>query len=206
MIATLRGTVSHLGVETMVVDVGGVGYLVTAPGRLLAEVGKPGAEVYLHIHTYVREDQISLYGFRTVEDRQFFELLMSVKGIGPKAALGMISQSDVATLKKAVFQEDRALLATVPGIGVKTAARVILELKDKLKEEYLAGGTNGTAPDRGLRPGVAEGAVRALTSLGYRESEVRLAVAGLEISDDTPLEAAVAEALKALDKPGRDKA
>ena len=203
MIATLRGTVTHLGAETMVVEVGGVGYLVTAPGRLLAEVGKPGGEVYLHIHTYVREDQISLYGFRTVEDREFFELLMSVKGIGPKAALGMISQSDVATLKKAVFQEDRALLATVPGIGVKTAARVILELRDKLKEEYMAGGDNGVAPDRGRRPGVAEGAVRALTSLGYRESEVRLAVAGLEINDETPLEVAVAEALRALDKPGR---
>ena len=190
----------------MVIDVGGVGYLVTAPGRLLAEVARPGAEVYLHVHTYVREDQIALYGFKTIEDREFFELLMSVKGIGPKAALGMISQSDVPTLKKAVFQEDKALLATVPGIGVKTAARVILELRDKLKEEYMAAGSNGGPPDRGRRPGVGEGAVRALTSLGYRESEVRLAVAGLEITDDTQLEVAVAAALKALDRPERGEA
>ena len=201
MIGTLRGMVSHVGVETMVVEVGGVGYLITAPGRLLAEVAI-GAEVYLQIHTYVREDQISLYGFRTPEDREFFELLMSVKGIGPRAALGMISQSDVTLLKKAVFQEDRALLATVPGIGIKTAARVILELRDKLKEEYLGGAAAGGAEAAGgIRPGVAEGAVRALVSLGYRESEVRRVMATLEISDDTALEAAVAGALKALDRP-----
>lgn len=201
MIATLRGRITHIGIDTMVVDVGGVGYLVTVPGRLLAGAGAPGAEVYLHIHTYVREDQISLYGFTTVEDRQFFELLMSVKGIGPKAALGMISQSETAMLKKAVFQEDQALLATVPGIGVKTAARVILELRDKLKEEYLAipPTENGAKPAAGGRQSVAEGVVRALTSLGYRESEARRVMAGLEVGEETPLETAVARALKALD-------
>jgi Holliday junction DNA helicase RuvA len=202
VIATLRGKVSHVGTETMVVEVGGMGYLVTAPGRLLAEVATVGADVYLHIHTYVREDQISLYGFKTVEDREFFELLMSVKGIGPKAALGMISQSDVTLLKKAVFQEDRALLATVPGIGIKTAARVILELRDKLKEEYLGGAAaDGAETPGGIRPGVAEGAVRALISLGYRESEVRRALSTIQISPDTTLEVAVAGALKALDRP-----
>jgi Holliday junction DNA helicase RuvA len=203
VIATLRGRVSQVGRESMVVEVGGVGYLVTAPGRLLAGLTGPGVDVYLHIHTYVREDQISLYGFSSVEDREFFELLMSVRGIGPKAALGMISQAETAMLKKAVFQEDRALLATVPGIGVKTAARVILELRDKLKEEYLAGGPgeNGARPATGANgtPSVAEGAVRALTSLGYREAEARRVIAGLGVDDDTPLEAAVAGALKALD-------
>jgi Holliday junction DNA helicase RuvA len=202
VIATLRGKVSHVGVENMVVEVGGVGYLVTAPGRLLAEVGKIGQDVHLHIHTYVREDQISLYGFKSVEDREFFELLMSVKGIGPKAALGMISQSDVRLLKKAVFQEDRALLATVPGIGIKTAARVILELRDKLKEEYLsADGADDSGSGGAMGPGVAEGAVRALVSLGYRESEVRRVLSAIEISPDTSLEVAVAGALKALDRP-----
>ena len=201
MIATLRGRVSYVGPETMVVEVGGVGYLVTAPGRLLASLAGPGVDVYLHVHTYVREDQISLYGFSSVEDRAFFELLMSVKGIGPKAALGMISQAETAMLKKAVFQQDQALLATVPGIGVKTAARVILELRDKLKEEYLAEGPaeNGAGPATSGTPSVAEAAVRALTSLGYREPEARRVVAGMEVEEDTPLEAAVALALKSLD-------
>ncbi len=203
MIATLRGKVSHVGIETMVVEVGDVGYLVTAPGRLLAEVATIGADVYLHIHTYVREDQISLYGFKTVEDREFFELLMSVKGIGPKAALGMISQSDVTLLKKAVFQEDKALLATVPGIGIKTAARVILELRDKLREEYLSGATaDGAEATGGIRPGVAEGSVRALVSLGYRESEVRRALGAIDINDEMALETVVTEVLKALDRSG----
>jgi Holliday junction DNA helicase RuvA len=201
LIATLRGRVSHVGPETMVVEVGGVGYLVTAPGRLLAGLAGPGVDVYLHVHTYVREDQISLYGFSSFEDREFFELLMSVKGIGPKAALGMISQADTAMLKKAVFQEDQALLATVPGIGVKTAARVILELRDKLKEEYLAASPaeNGAHPAAGGTPSVAEAAVRALTSLGYREPEARRVVAGMDMGEDTPLETVVATALKALD-------
>jgi Holliday junction DNA helicase RuvA len=114
----------------------------------------------------------------------------------------MISQSDVRLLKKAVFQEDRALLATVPGIGIKTAARVILELRDKLKEEYLsADGADDSGSGGAMGPGVAEGAVRALVSLGYRESEVRRVLSAIEISPDTSLEVAVAGALKALDRP-----
>ena len=201
MIATLRGRLTHKGTETMVVDVGGVGYLVTAPARLLAGIGPIGEDVFVHIHTYVREDQIALYGFASVDDRQFFELLMSVKGIGPKVALGMISQADTAMLKRAVFQEDRALLASVPGIGPKTAARVILELKDKLKEEYLVAAPvgNGSKPETGGTRSVVEGAVRALTSLGYRESEARRVTAGLELDDDDPLDVVVTRALQALD-------
>ena len=200
MIGSLRGRVAHLGPESMIVEVGGVGYKVTAPGRLLAEVGGAGSDVHLYIHTYVREDQIALYGFGSVEDLEFFELLMSVKGIGPKAALGMISQAETRLLKKAVFQEDRALLATVPGVGPKTAARVILELRDKLKEEYLAGGpTDGGDGRTGPGLSVAEGAVRALTSLGYREAEVRRVMASLEVAADAELDVTVAVALKALD-------
>jgi Holliday junction DNA helicase RuvA len=176
-----------------------VGYLVTVPARLLAEIGGIGAELHLFTHTYVREDQLALFGFRSMEDLDFFELLMSVKGIGPKAALGMISQAETRTLKKAVFKEDRALLATVPGIGPKTAARVILELRDKLKEEYLVGdGTDGATASP-ARYSVAEGAVRALTSLGYREAEVRKVMAGMALDEDSKLESVVALALKALD-------
>jgi Holliday junction DNA helicase RuvA len=202
VIASLRGTIAHLGPESMIVEVGGVGYAVTAPGRLLAEVGGVGTEVHVYVHTYVREDQLALYGFGSLDDLEFFELLMSVKGIGPKAALGMISQAETRLLKKAVFQEDQALLATVPGVGPKTAARVILELRDKLKEEYLAGdvatngGDGGSAPARS----VAEAAVRALTSLGYREPDVRRVMAGMELGEGVELEAAVAQALKALDR------
>jgi Holliday junction DNA helicase RuvA len=200
VIASLRGRIAHLGADSMVVEVGDVGYRVGAPGRLLAEVGGVGSDVHLYVHTYVREDQISLYGFGSMEDLEFFELLMSVRGIGPKAALGMISQAETRLLKKAVFQEDRAVLATVPGVGPKTAARVILELRDKLKEEYLAGDSGADADGRGTPAlSVAEAAVRALVSLGYREIEVRRVMAGIELRDDAALEAAVTQALKALD-------
>jgi Holliday junction DNA helicase RuvA len=201
VIGSLHGRVAQLGPESMIVEVGGVGYKVTAPGRLLAEVGGAGSDVHLYIHTYVREDQIALYGFGSIDDLEFFELLMSVKGIGPKAALGMISQAETRLLKKAVFQEDRALLATVPGVGPKTAARVILELRDKLKEEYLAGDPGAGADGRpGPGLSVAEGAVRALTSLGYREPEVRRVIVGLDLDADAALDATVAQALKALDR------
>jgi Holliday junction DNA helicase RuvA len=201
VIATLRGRLTHKGTETLVVEVGGVGYLVTVPLRLLAGLGPLGEDVFLHVHTYVREDQIALYGFGSVDDRQFFELLMSVKGIGPKVALGMISQAETAMLKRAVFQEDRALLASVPGIGPKTAARVILELKDRLKEEYLVGtpAGNGSRPEAGAGRGVTEGAIRALTSLGYREAEARRVTADLDFDDDDPLDVVVTRALQALD-------
>lgn len=200
MIASLRGRLLHKGTESMVVEVGGVGYLVTAPARLLVGLGAVGEEVFVHVLTYVREDQISLYGFGSVDDRQFFELLMSVKGIGPKVALGMISQADTAMLKRAVFQEDRALLASVPGIGPKTAARVILELKDRLKDEYLVAvpAANGGKPDAAARS-IGEGAVRALTSLGYKESEARRVTADLDFDDDDPLDVVVMRALQALD-------
>jgi len=200
MIATLSGRIGYLGPESLVVEVGGVGYLVTAPGRLLASLGGVGAEVKLFTHTYVREDQLALYGFASMEDLEFFELLMSVRGIGPRVAVGMISQSDTRTLKKAVFQEDRELLATVPGIGPKTAARVILELRDKLKEEYLAEPSMPGGGSAGRGSSVAEAAVRALASLGYREVEVRKVVAGMSLEESESLESAVAQALKALDR------
>lgn len=202
MIASLSGRISHLGPESLILEVGGVGYLVTLPGRLLASLGGVGTEARLFTHTYVREDQLALYGFASMEDLEFFELLMSVKGIGPKAALGMISQSDTRTLKKAVFQEDRALLATVPGIGPKTAARVILELRDKLKEEYLAEPAGVSPAPRAGAGTVAEGAVRALASLGYREAEVRRVLAGMALTEADSLETTVARALKALDRAG----
>ena len=198
MIGSLSGTVAHLGPESLILEVGGVGYLVAVPGRLLAEVGGVGEPLKLFTHTYVREDQLALFGFRSPEDLEFFLLLMSVKGIGPKMALGVLSQADVRALKRAVFREDRALLATVPGIGPKTAARVILELRDKLKEEYLAGEAE-TPAGGGLGGGVAEAAVKALVSLGYREGEARQALAGSGAGHGDTLEGAVAKALKALD-------
>ncbi|GAC1578075.1 MAG: Holliday junction branch migration protein RuvA [Candidatus Dormibacteria bacterium] len=200
MIASLAGRITHLAADSLILEVGGVGYLVTLPRRLLASLGGVGTEAHLFTHTYVREDQLALYGFQSMEDLEFFELLMSVKGIGPRAALGMISQSDTRTLKKAVFREDRALLATVPGIGPKTAARVILELRDKLKEEYLSEPLGGSPAQPSTASSVAEGAVRALASLGYREVEVRRVIAGMGLTSADPLETVVAQALKALDR------
>jgi Holliday junction DNA helicase RuvA len=195
VIGSLDGTVAHVGADSLILEVGGVGYLVSVPARLLAEVGRVGERVKLYTHTYVREDALGLFGFRGLEELELFQLLMSVKGIGPKMALGVLSQADARSLKRAVFREDRALLATVPGIGPKTAARMVLELRDKLKDEVLATPGGATA---GPAAGAVEAAVRTLIALGYREAEARSALAGIEAES---LETAVAGALRALDRP-----
>src|SRR5207244_12499069 len=115
----------------------GVGYLVTVGNRTLAELPAAGDRIHLYTYTYVREDALGLFGFRSQDELTFFKLLLSVKGIGPKAGLAILSRAELRLLKRAILQEDAALLATVPGIGPKTAARVVLELKGKLKEEML---------------------------------------------------------------------
>src|SRR5207237_2632325 len=105
-----------------------------------------GERVRLYTYTYVREDALGLFGFRSQDELTFFKLLLSVKGIGPKAALAILSRAELRVLKRAILQEDAALLATIPGIGPKTAARVVLELKGKLKQEMFGAEANIPAP------------------------------------------------------------
>ena len=151
MIGSLEGTLAQRGGDSLILDVHGVGYLVTIGPRTMAELPAAGERVRLYTYTYVREDALGLFGFRSQEELTFFKLLLSVKGIGPKAALAILSRAELRVLKRAVLQEDAALLATVPGIGPKTAARVVLELKGKLKEEIFPEQVRvaaGSGPDR----------------------------------------------------------
>jgi len=164
LIATLEGILAQRGSDSVIVDVHGVGYLVTVGTRTLAELPRAGERARLYTYTYVREDALGLFGFLSQEELTFFKLLLSVKGIGPKAALAILSRAELRVLKRAILQEDAALLATVPGIGPKTAARVVLELKGKLKDEILGG------PDP-----VAQALV-VLTGLGYTPAEAKEAV------------------------------
>ena len=129
MISRLRGTVAARTGAGLVIDVGGVGYLVAATPRVSARVGEETTvETYLH----VREDALQLYGFATAEERELFELLLGVSGIGPKVALAIVSGSPPAELRRAIVREDIARFEAIPGIGRKTAQRVVLELKDKV--------------------------------------------------------------------------
>jgi len=183
----------------VILDVHGVGYLVTVGARTLLELPRVGERARLYTYTYVREDALGLFGFLTADELTFFKLLLSVKGIGPKAGLAILSRAEIGVLKRAILKEDAALLATVPGIGPKTAARVVLELKGKLKGELF-----GEEPAAAAVVGgdtLAE-ALKVLTALGYAPAEakeaVRKAIAGN--GGRHTLEQLVTVALKGLDR------
>ena len=140
MISRLRGTVVARTPTGLVLDVGGVGYLVAATPRVAARVGE---EATVETHLHVREDALQLYGFASAEERGLFELLLAVSGIGPKVALAIVSGSPPAELRRAIARDDLARFEAIPGIGRKTAQRVVMELKDKLGEPAVVGSAGG---------------------------------------------------------------
>jgi holliday junction DNA helicase RuvA len=165
VIARLRGTVAARTAAGLVLDVGGVGYLVAATPRVSSRVGEEATvETYLH----VREDALQLYGFAEPAERELFEHLLAVSGVGPKVALAIVSGSPTAELRRAIALEDTARFEAIPGIGKKTAQRVVLELKEKL-------GSVGAEPEPGRI-----GARDALVELGYSVTEAEQALATVE--------------------------
>ncbi|MEX0934827.1 MAG: Holliday junction branch migration protein RuvA [Candidatus Paceibacterota bacterium] len=172
MIGHLQGTCIFLSEERTIIDVNGVGYEISAPTRTLANL-LMDKEAELWIHTVVREDALDLYGFDTLGERDFFELLLGVSGIGPKSALGIISIAPTDTLRSAIASDDTSYLTNVSGIGKKTAEKIVLELRDKM-------GTIAT--EEGGRKEEKE-ALEALISLGYSSKEAREALK--EVQDDT---------------------
>ena len=177
MIASLEGVVASVSSDSVVLKVAGVGYRVACgPGTLAGlTVGKP---TELYIHHLVREDLQALYGFRTTEELGFFELLITVTGVGPKVGLAIISSRPVADLQLAILQGDEAVLTAVSGVGKRLAGRIVLELKEKV----AAGGALGSSGKTGIGSSESE-VVGALQALGYTPGEsreaARVAVAGL---------------------------
>lgn len=191
MISHLRGTVIDLSEKYAVLDVQGIGYKVFASTDTLSRL-RLEAEVSLHTYLAVREDALDLYGFDTSEEKNFFELLISVSGIGPKSALGILSTTSVDTLKKAIGTGDTSYLTKVSGIGRKTAEKVVLELRDKLRANVNMKETPGA-----LR--AESDIVEALKALGYSQNEVREALKEIpETIEGT--NARIKEALKILGK------
>ena len=132
MIASLSGTILKIEENSLVVNVGGVGVRVFVPRTVLEDVGGVGRSVRLHTHLIVREQELSLYGFETEEDLQLFEVLLGVNGVGPKVALSILATLSPELLKSAIMREETAVLQRVPGIGKKTAERIMFQLRDKL--------------------------------------------------------------------------
>jgi Holliday junction DNA helicase RuvA len=200
MIARLRGRVVVADADHVVLEAAGVGYQVQCHLRTLAALHEMGdREVTLHVHTSVSADAIRLYGFLGRDELRLFRLLIGVERIGPKAALSILGRAELPTMVRAIRDGDVALVATVPGIGRRTAERVVLELSDRLGDLALAL-EPAAAPTAAAQ--AVEAAVAGLVGLGYRESEARpavraaLTVAGEEDGDVTAL---VGRALRLLD-------
>ncbi len=172
MIAGLKGRIEAIGASWVIVEVGGVSYQVFVPTSTLAGLGSVGQEVKLHTHLHVREDNLALFGFGSAKEMALFETLITVKGIGPKLGLALLSALEAEQLITSIAGGDINMLSTVSGIGKKTAERIVLELKDKI------GSTWAITQDLENVQGNSE-VVAALTSLGYSVAEATRAVAML---------------------------
>lgn len=188
MIAHLEGNIIHKAEKFVVVDVSGVGYKVFVSSDALESVTL-GSNTSLWIHTAVRENSIDLYGFQNIAEMSFFELLLDVSGIGPKSALGILSVASIDTLKKAIATGDMSYLNKVSGIGRKTAEKIIVELRDKLKAHISEDGNSDLRGESDI--------VEALKSLGYSQNDARDALK--QIPDEVKgTNARIKEALKIL--------
>jgi Holliday junction DNA helicase RuvA len=166
MIASLTGRMKRKANDYLVVEVSGVGYQVQVPLSTYYHIPEVGEETSLHIYTHVREDSLSLFGFLTLPEKDMFLLLLGVSGIGPRLALSILSSLSVAEISSALHASDDSKLCSIPGIGRKTAARMVLELKDKLKHLQATG--TGPGPEAAGADEM-EDAVSALVNLGYRK-------------------------------------
>ena len=179
MIGKLKGIVDEIREEELILDVNGVGYVVSASARTLRALPAVGQAATLHVETQVREDAIRLFGFLTAAERDWFRLLQSVQGVGAKVALGILGALSGEALSAAIGHQDKAMMARAPGVGPKLAARLVLELKDKAPAFGVAdlGGAIAEAEPGSKLPKEAQDAVLALVSLGYARPQASLAVA-----------------------------
>jgi holliday junction DNA helicase RuvA len=192
MLASVEGTVGAVAFDSLVIELGGLGYRVFTPPSVLA-TATPGSRLKLHTYHLVREDLQALFGFRSAEELGFFTLLLTVTGVGPKVALAIVGSRPTADLQLAIMQQDQAVLVSIPGIGKKLAERIIFELKEKVAAAGVAASTaavSGGASSEGE-------IVAALQALGYSLSEAReasrtaLAQAGVGSSLEDRVKAAL---------------
>ena len=194
MIASVEGVVGAIAADSLVIEAGGIGYKVFATPAVLA-TAVPGGRLKLHTYHLVREDQQALFGFRNADELGFFNLLLTVTGVGPKVAMAIVGSRPPADLQLAILQQDQAVLVSIPGIGKKLAERIIFELKEKVSAAGIAAGTSAAVST------ASEGeVVAALQALGYSLGEAREA-SRLALSDPSVgagLEERVKAALRTL--------
>lgn len=201
MYAYIKGILAEITEDAIIVENQGIGYEIAVPGQVFDYLPSVGEEVKIYTYHYVREDAILLYGFLTKEDVRIFKMLIGVSGIGPKGALAILSVLSTDDLRFAILGDDAKAIAKAPGVGAKTAQRVIIELKDKLSlEDTFEQKLANQAQKAELNPavGVKNEAILALTSLGYSQSEALKVLQGIEISPDDQVEDVLKMALKQM--------
>lgn len=201
MYAYIKGILAEITEDAIIVENQGIGYEIAVPGQVFDYLPSVGEEVKIYTYHYVREDAILLYGFLTKEDVRIFKMLIGVSGIGPKGALAILSVLSTDDLRFAILGDDAKAIAKAPGVGAKTAQRVIIELKDKLSlEDAFEQKLANQAQKAELNPavGVKNEAILALTSLGYSKSEALKVLQGIEISPDDQVEDVLKMALKQM--------
>jgi len=202
MIAQLSGKLVQKQPNTVIIDVGGVGYDVTIPVSTFYELGEPGSDVSLKIHTHVREDALQLFGFWTAREKELFLKLTSVSGVGPKLAITMLSGMPAGELINAITNNDLVKLTSIPGVGRKTAERVVVELRDKLAVISLESREADRKAAHELAPGeaaVRDDTISALMALGYPKAIAERAVSfALREEGERTIEAVLKRALRRL--------
>ena len=201
MIGYIKGTIAEITPDRLVLENGGIGYEIFVPSSILDSGARQGQELKVYTYLHVREDALQLFGFRSRDELQVYRLLLGICRIGPKAAIGILSAMSVDTLRFAVLSDDAAAIAKAPGIGKKTAQKLILELKDKFSleeafEKKLAANQQSAAEQ--INEDAASEAVQALVALGYSGTEALQAVKKVEGAADMDTEAVLKAALKFL--------
>jgi Holliday junction DNA helicase RuvA len=185
MIGSIKGKITLKTDKFLIVETNGVGYKINASADALSKAKKTGEEIMLWTHTHVREDAFDLYGFLNREELEFFEMLLSVSGIGPRSALAILGIASIETLRKAISTDDISYLTKISGIGKKTAEKIVIELRDKMGKDLGGASLQGELD-----------ALEALKSLGYSQNEAREALK--KVSPDTNTNTKIKEALKIL--------
>lgn len=200
MIRFIRGELVSVEEDRVIVDVHGVGYGIFMSVQAMSRLPQVGAEVKIHTYLNVKEDAMQLFGFLTLDDLKIFKLLIGVNGIGPKGGQAILSALSPDDLRFAVFSGDVKAISAAPGIGKKTAEKLILELKDKLSiEDTLEHASKGDVADGRLSEGtnsIQSEALQALVALGYGNTEALKAVKQVEIDETTDVESVLKQALK----------
>jgi len=199
MIAFVNGILDMKLNNFVVIDVAGVGYKVFMSECAIDKLGEVGEKVKVYTHHHVREDDISLYGFLTLEELNMFELLISVSGVGAKSALSILANIDPSVFALAVITNDTSKLVKIPGVGAKSAARIVLELKDKLKNQDLVDNKKDAVKKVAVNNEELEEAISALQVLGYNRKDIEKVFENLNV-DDLKLEEIIKLGLKYLSR------